>query len=117
MIKGEYTDFMIIIWNHSCERFMHAISNISVMGTFRFFSIASEGVVIILTEEDGKLSLTNRVFTGYFTIVVEWIVIILQWIFECWPSNWWLRGNIFAICDHMFAGIQFILSIFLLLDF
>lgn len=117
MITGEYTDFMFIVWNHSVERLTHAITNITVMGVFNFFEIFSEGAIIILTEEDGKLSLTNPVFTGYATIIVEWIVIILQWIFECWPSNWWLRGNIFAIWDHMFAGIQFILSIFLLLDF
>jgi hypothetical protein len=77
MIKGEYTDFILIIWNHSCERLLHAIKSITPMGTFRFFSIFSEGVIIMLAEEDGKLSLTNPVFTGYGTIMIEWVVIIL----------------------------------------
>jgi len=77
MIKGEYTSYITVVWDHSIERLLHAMSNITVMGVFRFFSILPEGIIIILCEEDGKLSIINPVFTGYITIMIEWIVIIL----------------------------------------
>jgi hypothetical protein len=72
---------------------------------------------VFFAGEDGKISLLNPAFTGTIAFTLEYIVIILQWIFECWPSNWWLRGNIFAILDHMFGGAQFVLSFPLLFDF
>jgi hypothetical protein len=59
----------------------------------------------MFASEDGKLSILNPGFTGTVAFTLEYIVIILQWIFEIWPSNYWLRGNIFAIFDHMYGGL------------
>lgn len=75
------------------------------MGVFRFFELFSQFFIVIFGSEDGKFSIFNRTITGYATIFIGWIVIVLQWIFEIWPSNYWLRGNIVAIVDHMFAGM------------
>jgi uncharacterized membrane protein YcjF (UPF0283 family) len=88
----------------------------SVMKLFRFFELSSQFIIVVFGSEDGKMSIFNRTFTGYATIFLGWVVIILQWIFEIWPSNYWLRGNIVAIIDHMFAGMQWILGSMLLLD-
>lgn len=86
------------------------------MGIFRFWELLIQFFVVVLGSEDGKMSIFNRTFTGYFTIWLGWVIIILQWIFEIWPSNYWLRGNIVAIVDHMFAGMQWILGSMLLMD-
>jgi len=86
------------------------------VGIFRFFELFSQFIVVVGGSEDGKMSIFNRTFTGFITIFIGWVVIICQWIFEIWPSNYWLRGNIVAIADHMFAGVQWVLGSMLLLN-
>jgi hypothetical protein len=117
MIRKDYLGFFYRLSEYSWERMLHFISDITLIGTIQFFLGLTEMTIVLLCEEDGKLSLLNPVFTGLLTFFLESIVILLQWVFECWPSNWWLRGNIFAILDHMFGGMQFVLSFFLLMDF
>lgn len=86
------------------------------MSTFRAGELFIEFLIVTMGSEDGKMSIFNRTFTGFFTIWLGWVMIILQWIFEIWPSNYWLRGNIVAILDHMFAGVQWVLGCMLLMD-
>ena len=88
----------------------------TVMSVFRFGELFIETIIVLCGSEDGKMSIFNRTFTGFITIWLGWVVIILQWIFEIWPSNYWLRGNIIAILDHMFAGMQWVLGCMLLMD-
>tara|TARA_B110000285_G_scaffold186738_1_gene212229 strand:+ start:584 stop:1114 length:531 start_codon:yes stop_codon:yes gene_type:complete len=98
------------------ERAWNIFNHMTVMSIFRFFELFSQFVIVVGGSEDGKMSIFNRTFTGFITIWFGWVVIICQWIFEIWPSNYWLRGNIVAIIDHMFAGMQWILGSMLLLD-
>lgn len=87
------------------ERAWNIFNHMTVMSIFRFFELFSQFVIVVGGSEDGKMSIFNRTFTGFITIWFGWVVIICQWIFEIWPSNYWLRGNIVAIIDHMFAGM------------
>jgi len=90
--------------------------HMTVMKNFRAIELFLGFLAVVFGSEDGKMSIFNRTFTGFFTIWLGWVIIILQWIFEIWPSNYWLRGNIVAIVDHMFAGVQWVLGCMLLLD-
>ena len=117
MLRGDWGAFFGTLADYIAERFSNLIGHTTVIGIFRFFEIFTQFWLISIAEEDGKISIFNRTFTGFFTIFLGWVVIVLQWIFEIWPSNYWLRGNFLVICDHMFAGVQYVLGSMLLMDF